>query len=171
MPEYRTLLENAKNIAQRLSPKRNISGFFCCYLFSTTDDGILKHAKLIESAANVLELYPAANDQIKSLILQGLYLYIWQDYESLIQVISKRMFILILQEHMEINSPSELSDYKKLGYFSALEKFCYWVFCHQKEAKEIHRLFMELPNDMQAKFYELKHLLSNQNHRSSWLIG
>ncbi|WED43802.1 hypothetical protein [Legionella cardiaca] len=174
MPMFEDLLRDAKNFSESLTralaTKYSCGSLFCLPTLPSTE--LLNDAFLIQKTAECLCFYKGEthtgvtiNQETKRLVLIGIYAYIWYQYDSALQWFLNKPLLELLQEHLGIESLSQLDIeiYKKS--LLELENFCYWVYAKSNHYQQINSLFELFPTNMQGNLYSQKRRL---NSTSSW---
>src|SRR5436190_6234484 len=112
MSDFSILQEKAGNLPNKLIRyyKKNYSygGIFCTCVQPWISNDAIIDARLVCMTAFCLDHYSGATDDLKLVVLKGMYFYVWQHYKSTLQWFSHNPFITILREHLEIEGLEDL---------------------------------------------------------------
>ncbi|WP_419418880.1 hypothetical protein ACNVED_10025 [Legionella sp. D16C41] len=168
MPTFTQLQQKAEFLPMKLcnsyTKLYTMGGLFCsCLPF--TPSQLLQDAYLIQKVAKNLNYY-AVVEENKLLVLQGVYLYIWERYDSSFQKVFNKPFLDTLSAHLEVNSLEELNKDTYEDSYQALDEFCNWVY-HNRFHRELGELYRAFPNDMQANIHTRSYRVP-ESDLSSW---
>lgn len=139
------------------------SSFFCSCLptnlFAIPDKRMAPDAQLIKLTAHTLDYYVSSHEK-KWLILVGMYLFVWQGYESAFEQLTNKPFLDILSEHVKFATLKECEQALGIESLNALDEFCLWVERNQTYL-DIQNLFHAFPVDMQARIFAQREHYTN----------
>jgi hypothetical protein len=153
MPNFTRLQKKAMYLSDNLHTNY-LQNYTCGGLFSSCfpreglGEGIMKDVDLIQRTACCLNHYPEATDDKKFFVLQGMYIYVWQQYEGRLKRVFNQTFLTLLADHLAVNSLSEIDDITYTESIDELNNFCNWVFRHKQYAG-LDELYNAFPADMQ----------------------
>lgn len=160
MPTFTELQQLAHFLPSKLrktyEKHYTLGGIFCPCMPSVVGSEVISDALLIHHTAKCLEFYPEADD-IKLMVLTGMYIYIWQRYGGAMNYLMNKPLLDILGEHLEINSLVGLDRIFYQSSFDELDNFCNWVYLNRKFV-ELELLYNSFPTDMRASI----HIQKNQ---------
>lgn len=178
MPEFVNLQQKAMALPARLrkaySKYNTFGGLFCTCLPSMMNPQLLLDAQLIEQTAFCLGFYLNSQDQqdadpIKEAVLIGMYIHIWYQYDSSLGWFLNKPLLALLQEHLELES---LTNLDKTTYKNSLEElgyFTHWVYENRNSYKELNHLYQAYPAEMQDRLDEQRNALECHSSWSSIL--
>ena len=106
--------------------------------------------------------------ETKKLILAGTYVYVWSRYDNLLQWFFNRNLLTIFQQHLGIES---LTDLDKTDYQQCLENFnifADWVALNRERYAEINALYECFSADMKGNLQiQIEALNDDANWTSS----
>ena len=142
-----------------------MGGLFCsCLPFMRPQ--LFDDVYLIQSVAKCLNYYSFATEKDKLSVLQGMYLYIWERYESSVQRVLNKPLLDALSAHLEVESLETLDKNICKESFQALDEFCNWVY-RNRSHRELGELYRAFPNDMQATIHT-RRFLSHADEAPTW---
>jgi hypothetical protein len=155
MPTYTELKQRAHLLPLKLSRvyerQYTLGGIFCSCFTPVIGGEVITDALLIQQTVTCLEFY-SEGDDIKLLVLTGMYIYIWQRYGSTLQHLINKPFLDLLAEHLETTSLVDLDNVFYKASLDELDNFCNWVYSNRKFT-ELELLYNSFPADMRANIH------------------
>ncbi|ASQ45424.1 hypothetical protein [Legionella clemsonensis] len=167
MPMYEDLQHNAKNLTvlltHALGKQVTYGGLFCTCLPSLTNQQLFNDADLIQQIAECLDFYrgitsagKAITPHTRYLVLVGIYLYVWYQYDSLLQSYLNKPLLKLFQQHLGITSLNELKPEFYKACLEELDDFCNWVYEKSNQYQQTYKLFQAFPTNMQGNLHTQK---------------
>ncbi|KTC85702.1 hypothetical protein Ldro_2027 [Legionella drozanskii LLAP-1] len=172
MLEYAELQNNAKIFPVRLAKayaKQPLFGSFFTACFPTfIPNRVLTDAQLIQQIAEGLEYYTDASITTKKLVLIGIYIYLWHQYDNNLQWLLNKPLLTMFQEQLGVNSLSSLDQTLYESSLDKLSDFSYWVFSNRR-FRDLQALYEAFPAEMQGRIYTQRR--NPPAEYSSWMGG
>ncbi|CDZ78610.1 hypothetical protein BN59_02920 [Legionella massiliensis] len=153
MPEFAELQDSAKDFSRRLirayAHQYSAGAFFSTCIAFAPNTQLISYANLIEEIANGINFYLPANIETKKLVLTGIFVHLWYQYNSNLQWFLNSPLIKLLQECLCINSLAEIDKTTYRECLNALINFCSWVNDNQAFI-EIQPIYDAMPAEMQG---------------------
>ncbi len=150
MPDYKDLLEKAKQLPGNLVVAHDKQYSYVCMFFtSVLCTQAYTDAQLLQKTARCLDHYDGTDEDKKSVLL-GMYLYVGRkNYSGALTFLWDKTLLNLLHNHLKIKSFTEFDLHLIKECYGALDKFSDWVYKHS-EFQEAHDLFDAFPHDMKV---------------------
>ncbi|KTD07213.1 hypothetical protein [Legionella jamestowniensis] len=164
MPVYEDLQFKAKNLAVSLThalvERVSYGGLFCTCFPSITNQQLFNDADLIRQTAECLDFYTGVTcsgkeitPRIRYHVLVGIYLYVWYQYDNLLQSYLNKPLLKLFQQHLGLSSLSQLEPEFYKSCLEELDDFCNWVYEKSNQYQQTHQLFQAFPSNMQGNLH------------------
>lgn len=156
MLEFADLQRDAKKFPEKLAKayakQSSFGGLFCTCLSPIIDTNLFNHAQLIKKVAEGVDFYVEASPETKKLVLIGIYVYLWHQYDTPLQWFLNRPLLNLLQVHLDLDSLVNLDRTIYENSLDELSNFSGWVFAN-REYSELKTLYEAFPPEMQGNIY------------------
>lgn len=171
MPMYESLQHDAKNLTELLTRafirQFSYGGLFCTCLPTVTNQQLFNDAKLIQQTAECLDFYTGKTysgiiitTHTRYRALVGIYLYIWYQYDNLLQSYLNKPLLELIKQHLGFNSLDQLEPEFYRACLEELDDFCNWVYEKSNQYQQTNKLFHTFPTNMQGNLHTQKEQLS-----------
>lgn len=172
MLEFAELQESAKifpkKLAKAYAKQHSFGCFFTACFPATIPTRVLTDAQLIKKVAEGLEYYTDASIATKKLVLIGIHIYLWHQYDSSLQWLLNKPLLTLFQEQLGVRSLSNIDQTLYKSSLEELSDFSYWVF-RNRRFRILQALYEAFPAEMQGRIYtQRRHPPSEY---SSWTSG
>ncbi|CEK11230.1 hypothetical protein [Legionella hackeliae] len=168
MPMYEDLQRDAKNFTALLThalTKRATYGnlFFTCLPSPIANQQLFDDANLIQQTAECLDFYAGVthsgrtiDSNVKHQVLIGIYVYVWYQYDSLVQSYLNKPLLKLFQDHLGVSSLEQFEPDYYRSCLDELDDFCNWVFEKREQYQQTNKLFQIFPTNMQGSLHVQK---------------
>ncbi|KTC84184.1 hypothetical protein [Legionella brunensis] len=174
MPTFEDLQQDARSLSESLThalaKQSSFGSLFCTWSLSTPHKQLFDDAYLIQQTANCLDFYSGAthsghviNSHTKHLVLIGIYAYVWFKYDNTLQWFLNKPLLGLLQQHLGIESLSELDLEIYKTSLMELENFCCWVYEKSTQYQQTKNLFEAFPTNMQGSLHAQRGQLASDS--------
>jgi|GEM_PF-4023618 len=172
MSNFSELHQKAVDLPFRLSQSRannsyaTWSSIFCaCLPALSSNTRVDDDANLLRLSARALNKHPTFTKDEKYLALLGMYIYVWQRYDTLNQLTNSG-FLGILSQQLNVASLKEIENSHGMRSLNALDNFCQWV--GQQKDTLVEELYKAFPVDILAQIYDQRQRYLNPAE-PSWM--